>query len=633
MVDLTISGYKSFAKSFTKAFFKGPVLLYFITIIVVFITPGFCSEVARCGDQLKQIFKGDSSVKIRSDKCRVSSTLARWDYCQKNEDFRKIHQFLKQHPDWPGREILRKNAENDLANTVYPVGEIINYFRKYPPLTGKGAFVYVQALKKTKAKNTGQVARNLFMATRFSIREMERFVQANKPFLTQDALFRKATALLDRQEETKQVKLFFPYLTAKQKKIVNRRLNPVLENLNVKTDTDAGIILDQVRLKRKADLTDEAVALFKTIKKIPRDRAGFFWVEQNILARRLIEKKRYNEAYQVIVRHNLAGGESFANAEWLAGWLSLRFLNKPTQALKHFKLLYQKVRSPISMARASYWLGRTYKVLGRKEVSAAAFREALSHPATYYGQLAYKQIHGKIRPVTLKELTVAKAMRRKFEARTLVQAIHILLHLKENGKAEAFASHLVKQLKSPQERLLLVDLVHKKGGEYLGVQMAKSATVTKSPLIPAAYPGLGEVRKHPVDSAFVHAIIRQESRFKPDAMSPAGALGLMQLMPATAEQTIKKHKLKEGALIHAATNIMVGSHHLKDLLKRFNGSKVLAAAAYNAGASAVENWLVTFGDPRQLKVDVIDWIELIPYAETRNYVQRVLENYYCYLGK
>lgn len=552
--------------------------------------------------------------------------------CQKSATFPEIRHFLTSYPNWPAEEVIRKKAEEDLANFPQSPKEVISWFKRFPPLTGKGALAYVQALQKTKADNLPEIAGSLLMSTTFGANDLNKFLADNHEILAKDSLFAKANALLDQQEEIDQVKSLIPYLPTKQQRIIVQRLNPSpLSAANI--NSHPGIILDQVRLKRKGDQTDNALKLLNVMKEIPENQADHFWIEQNILGRRLIEQKRYTEAYQIIQKHQLKQGENFANAEWLAGWISLRFLNNPNQALAHFKKLREKVRSPISVARAEYWLGRTYKALGKQDNSKTAFKAAARHIATYYGQLAHKEMHGKIRPVALKKSVISKEVRQKFEAHLLVQIIHILLGLKETSRAEAFAISLAKQLKSSAEQELLVDLMHEKGNKYLSVQIAKKATMTSAPLIPSAYPRLTEVRGSPSDPALAHAIIRQESRFKSDAVSPAGAVGLMQLMPATAMHTMKKHKLTMGSLTHASTNVSIGTRHLKDLLDYFNGSMILAAAAYNSGINAVESWLITFGDPRQPKVDVVDWVELIPYAETRNYVQRVLENYYCYLQK
>lgn len=622
MVDLTISFRKNFAKT----------LMWFSFISLISITakasPG--TEIKRCGDQLKKVLNGDLSVRVSPKECHLSAVVSQWMHCQKSATFPEIRHFLTHHSNWPAEEAIRKKAEEDLANFPQPAKEIISWFKKFPPLTGKGALAYTQALRKIKADNLLETAGNLLVSSSFSESELNKFLVENHQSLAKDTIFAKANALLDQQEEVSQVKILIPYLSIKQQQVIALRLNPDSSG-TVNANSHPGVILDHVRLRRKSDQTDGALKLLTDMKKIPENQADHFWTEQNILGRRLIEQKRYAEAYQVIHKHQLKEGENFANAEWLAGWLSLRFLNNPDQALAHFRKLREKVRSPISVARAEYWRGRAHKALGEKDASKIAFKAAASHIATYYGQLAHKEMYGKICPITLKKSVISKEVRQKFEAQPLVQIIHILLGLKETGRAEAFAISLAKQLSASAERELLVELMHEKGNPYLSVQIAKKTTVTSAPLIPAAYPRLTEVHGCPSGPALAHAIIRQESRFKPDAVSPAGAIGLMQLMPATATRTIKKHKLNKGSLTHAATNVSIGTRHLKDLLDYFNGSLILAAAAYNAGVNAVENWLITFGDPRQSRVDTTDWVELIPYMETRNYVQRVLENYHCYL--
>ena len=450
--------------------------------------------------------------------------------------------------------------------------------------------------------------------------------------LSKENLFTKANSFFDKQENISLVPLLLPYLSSGQQKMIKARLKPEAAVL-LTANAPVGLVLDKIRLHRKENRTDTAAQLIKKMKAIPNEQAEFLWVEQNILARRYIETQDYQEAYQLIQKHALSEGESFANAEWLSGWLALRFLHQPQRALEHFKKLSLKVKSPISVARAQYWLGRTYQTLKEATAAREAFQKAASHPATYYGQLALKELHGKNVPISFSSPSSSPEMKRKFESHALVPYLRLLLAVQDFDRAEAFAIALAKTLTSPAEQALLVQLMHEKGNAYLGVQTAKKATKTVAPLIAAAYPHLGIVEKCGGNPAFTHAIIRQESRFKATAVSPAGATGLMQLMAATAHQTVKKHKLKAGSLTSPSINIAIGVHHIKDLLERYNGSLILAAAAYNAGSKAVDEWIETFGDPRSEKINTIDWVELIPYAETRNYVQRVLENYYCYKRK
>lgn len=624
LVDLTISVWKKFSKS-----------LIWFSLMELASTAAFASptvEAKHCGNALKRSLNGDITVTIPASQCPLSASLSEWATIQKKAGFSKIKSFLSTHPSWPSQETIRKKAEEDLFTNPQATKVILDWFEKYPPLTAKGMLLYAQALHKLTPNLLQKKLAPLLLSLSFSESELRSLLEKYHSYLKPKTLFTKAHLLLDKQENTSLVKLFIPYLTEEQQQIINLRLNP-LKKPSLSAVTHPGILLDNIRLRRIADRTDEAIALLKLIPEIPEIQADSFWTEQNILARRLIEQKRYQDAYDVVKKHRLVLGETFANAEWMSGWLSLQFLKKTDQALIHFKKLREKVKSPISIARASYWLGRTYKILANNEDANKSFKEAATHIGTYYGQLSQKELIGKIHPIALKRSFTTAKMKQKFNNRELIQIIRLLLEIGETSHAETFAIAAAKLLKSPKEHELLVELMHEKGGHYLGVQTAKKVTTGAAPLIPAAYPRLPTLHKGTVDPALAHAIIRQESRFKPDAISPAGAIGLMQLMPATAANTMKKHKIKTGSLTHAHINVSVGTRHLKDLLEDFNGSMILAAAAYNAGKNAVENWLMIFGDPRNPSIDSVDWVELIPYAETRNYVQRVMENYYCYRHK
>lgn len=601
------------------------------------------AEATKCGNAIRAALKGNFGDRVVKQSCPIAYDLIMWLRLQQNASFSEIQAFLQRHPEWPHQHQLRKKAEKELAIGGASNSVILAWFKRYPPLTADGVKVYVYALIASNQIGVAQkYLRNIWPTLSLTLVEAQQIAQLFPKLLSPQAYFNRASHLLNLEDQT-QVVWLLPKLTSLQQKIIQARIalqkqqpqaSQLLANLPIQARQNPGLVLDQIRWHRKQEQNNKMLVLLRSIQ-VPENMRELFWRERNILIRRFIDERRYHDAYEVARGHGLSRGENFANAEWLAGWLALRFINQKPQSIQHFQKLADKVITPISAARAHYWLGRAYEAIHKKEQAKAHFQKAQAHPATYYGQLASRQLSGRYPKVVLKRPTIHPQKRKEFERNPLVQVVHLLHLIGEKELTEPFWLNLAQSVDKVDEQILLIELAHEKFGNYCAVAVCKKSTKSRMPLIPAAYPKIvhhygNNVAK--IDTAFVHAIIRQESRFKHDAVSSAGAMGLMQLMPATAQRTAQKLKLKykKIPLYDPKTNIQLGSAHLKELLDRFQGSLILAAAAYNAGAQAVDRWLIQYGDPRQPGVDQIDWVELIPYAETRNYVQRVIENYHCY---
>jgi len=404
---------------------------------------------------------------------------------------------------------------------------------------------------------------------------------------------------------------------------------------------DPGLIYEQARRFREADMDKEARDI---LKKAPQDEALLvrpdkWWRERGLLARRAIEDKLFGEAYTLAAMHAGKSGIDFAEAEWLAGWLALRYLDDPDQAVLHFKSLFDGVRYPISKARAAYWLGRSFERIGNAGEARAWYQRAATLQTTFYGQLAAERIAGDDQallqlpePWTVSQDDISRTL-----SRDIIKAVIMLHDFGQPKTLKQFVFHLSDHLDEPIALASFADIIGRLGYPHYSLKVAKKASLKHLFLIDRAYP-VDPVPQPAssaisVEPALVLGLSRQESEFNPTAKSPAGAVGAMQLLPATAKATARRHGLTydPGKLARdAAYNMTLGSAYLSDLVKRFDGSYVLAAAAYNAGPTRVRQWLDIYGDPRDPKVDPIDWIETIPYSETRNYVQRILENTQVY---
>jgi soluble lytic murein transglycosylase len=632
--SLTITGYFSFAK----------VLL--IGFVMIFPVGAMPHELSRCGRALHQATQGTFNGSLRPDVCPVTSRLVDWIQLQNSQEmiimpFSKMAAFFLKNPDWPLKERLQSKVEEDLNGNERPQ-ELRKYFDENPPLTAKGAVFYARALLQAKRKNAAiRVIRNAWVTFDFEGATLKPFWREFKQYLTKEDHQRRVDRLLIR-EKVASAQVMFPWLGEKYKALADARIALIKQSGDVDTKLakvpkellkDPGLIYNRMKWHRRKENNDQMLKLFDEIAQ-PREDEELWWRERNLLVRRLMDDQRYQDAYNLVKDHGLSSGENFANGEWLAGWIALRKLKRPGIALAHFQTLEAKVKSPISMARAAYWSARAALALGKKKEAEAWMAKAKAFPGTYYGQIALRgSVTGATPPLHSKRPNINGTLREKFEKREMVQAIRLLSAVGAKHFLEPFEIKLSKELTDPGEQILLIELAAKESGSYYGVLASKKLPLKNVPLIEAAYPILPRhyhKALHKANPALVHAIIRQESRFKADAISPAGAQGLMQLMPKTALQTAQKTKMRLGSLCDPYVNVPLGCAHLRELISRYNGSLILAIAAYNAGSTTVESWIQKYGDPRETSVDLIDWIETIPFAETRNYVQRVWENYAYY---
>jgi soluble lytic murein transglycosylase len=334
----------------------------------------------------------------------------------------------------------------------------------------------------------------------------------------------------------------------------------------------------------------------------------------------------------------MSEGADFADAEFVAGWLSLRYLDEPARALEHFTRLVDGVSYPVSVSRGRYWQGRAAEAMGQANDAERYYRLAAVHQTAFYGQLAIARLGDTAPP--LLDLppspvpTEADAI--AFESRPVARALRLLAEQGEDYLFRVFIYHLDDELEDAADSLLLAQLAQDYGYLRQGVRAAKAASYRWNILPEVSYPVIdlpppsGRIEPEP---ALVHAIIRQETEFDPRAISGAGARGMMQMMPATARQTARRLGLPyryEALTYDAEYNMRLGRYHLQEVIDEFDGSYILAMAAYNAGGHRARRWIEDYGDPRSPDVDPIDWMESIPFSETRNYVQRVLENVQVY---
>jgi soluble lytic murein transglycosylase len=324
----------------------------------------------------------------------------------------------------------------------------------------------------------------------------------------------------------------------------------------------------------------------------------------------------------------------------LAGWIALRSLDDPEAALRHFTKLEEIAPSRTEKARAQYWLGRTYSALGNKAKSRAVYEAAAEHSTIYYGQLAREQVGLAKVPKDIKGGQPSAAAKERVERDEVVRALELMVKANAKSSLNMFVWPLASRFDSVDEMNAVAALTKRHGGTTMALRLAKAAAQRNIDIDDWAYPTKAlpswKQMGNSVEASLVYGLSRQESEFDPRAGSKAGAQGLMQIMPGTAKLITKQYRMpyQPAKLMgDPAYNVKLGAAHLGDLIADYNGSYVLTLVAYNAGPRRVKEWVVEYGDPRSGKVDPIDWVESIPFQETRQYVQKVLQNTQVYRAR
>ena len=556
--------------------------------------------------------------------------------------------FIEKNQDYPRIGRVKYLAEHKLSADKISPKKIINWFGSSEPLSGYGKLILGESLVLVGDQQKGiELIKDGWINAQLSKSELRFFRKKFKKYLTAEDYIKRADYLAWNNKYW-DLKRLLRYLPKDYELLYNARqllmsksygVDNAISKVPTRFKNDAGLNYDRLKWRRNRGRVDSSVEILLKIKNTEDYlvRPDKWWTEREIISRSLIYKKKYELAYKIASNHALTDGPEFAAAEWMSGWIALSFLNDPLLAKDHFENFYDNVGYPISVARGAYWLGRTYKKLNYEELSVKWFTEAANYLTTYYGQLAFMEINPGKKFELSKDIEVEKDYRKTFFKRDIVKLIYLLDELDEDKYAKFMLRHLANEDIESGSEILAAELATNIDRYDFAIQISKIASYEKRfhnkynyPII--STPKFINGRKIP-DSAFILSIIRQESEFDLSANSHAGAKGLMQLMPYTAKLVAKQAKLpysRSRLTTDAEYNINLGSHYIAGLILEYDGAYPFAIAAYNAGPKRVRYWKKINKNPQKNQVDYIDWIELIKFKETRNYVQRVLENYNVY---
>lgn len=546
--------------------------------------------------------------------------------------------------DWPQTAKMRQRAEAIIENSSLDAAARIAWLDRSGPVTGAGKVALANALRDVGNRARADevikdVWRNHSLDSGLQRLVLARYGQS----LNQDDHRARVDHLLwtGQHGDAEALK---PQLTADHRKLVDARIALARRARNVDAMIEAvpshlrshpGLLYERAKWRR-AKKVDGVSELLRQIdgKDVPAEGRGRLWDERAIATREELKLRNYARAYQLAAPHGMNTGADFAEAEWLAGWIALRLNGDATRSLGHFERMTAGVSSPVSLSRGYYWTGRARDALGQPEPALAAYSAAATHKYTYYGQLASERTGDTKIDLGTPPVPTAEE-RARFDTMPVVQAMRLLGEAGETESFRLFAFFLDDQLTQPVDLEMLSELTSRFATPDVGVRVGK-AGLQRGIIAPgASYPVLNlKLSRQPeVERAYVLAITRQESEFNPNARSPVGARGLMQFMPATAkaEARLRGMPYEQAWLTERPEyNMTLGGLHLDTLIKQFGGSYIMTAAAYNAGPSRPIQWMRDYGDPRAGQIDPIDWVEFIPFSETRNYVQRVLENIQVY---
>jgi len=552
--------------------------------------------------------------------------------------FAEITRFISANPSWPQQTTLRRRAEEAIT-VATPAAEMLAWFDANPPVTVDGKMAYGGALLTAGRRDHAiAVLRDAWVGGTFGVLQERNFVARFGDMMRpEDHVARLDRLLWDRHEDAAQrmvLRVDMPHRLLAQARLALMNNKPgvdaAVDRVPKALANDPGLIFERVRWRRQHDLDDGAYELLRTRPALG-PRGDSWWTERAILARRALQKGFISRAYDIAKHHGLNEGASFAEAEWLAGWIALRFLDDRKVALEHFKRLYDNVETPISRSRGAYWAGRAAEAMKDAKAAETWYERAAAHVTTYYGQLAAGRLSKDHSwPLPADPLPDADDIA-AFERQPLVQVARMLAEIGREEQAAPFVLRLHELAKTPGQRALAASLAASVRRPDLAVSIARRADREGVPMIGSGYP-VPKLDVTRPEKALVLALIRQESGFHERAVSAVGARGLMQLMPATARSMARLMKVGYAPqrLHEPEYNVRLGTRYLGDLIEGFNGSYILSLAAYNAGPGRVRSWIREYGDPRNPEVDPIDWIENIPFSETRNYVQRVLESLQVY---
>lgn len=620
-----------------------------LLLVFLLALPSYAERPRPLGWALDAMRSGnwDNATQIARRDGRVAADIIEWHRLRAGRgSHAEAVEFLNRRPDWPGEQFLRRKTEPAVIGQSD--ADVLSFFAETQPQTPRGVLAYNAAL--SRAGQEGDAQANIVLAWR----RMPMNATSQALFLAEhEALLKphhraRLDAMLWKREHTEARQMFDlvdkdDIALAETRIALQRRqgdVNKLIDALPDSHSADPGLAHDRFEWRIRKNLVGDAKTLLLS-QSVSADALGRpeAWANRRrALARGEMRSGDAERAYQMASQHFLTSGSHYADLEWLSGYIALRFLKNPKAAYQHFLNHDSAVQSPISQGRAGYWQGRALEAIGASEEASVAYAMGAKYQTSFYGLLAAERAEipfdAKLAGETPKQDWQASAMAFDplFEAGLLLQASG------ELSLAEVFWTHLADQL-IEEDIALLGQAAIDMDQPHLAVMIGKRAA-RRGLTIAAPYYALHSLVEMdlPMAPEMTLAIARRESEFDPVVQSSVGARGLMQVMPATARDVARDLGLSalhttDRLTADADYNARLGAKYLSQMAGRFGGNVVMMSAAYNAGPARPPRWMSEYGDPRTGDIDIVDWVEMVPFRETQNYIMRVTESLPIYRAR
>ncbi len=559
--------------------------------------------------------------------------------------FDEVRSFLERRSDWPGLQYLRRKSEGTVPYRARPE-DVVAFFDEVAPQTGAGLIVLAAAHETLGNKGPAEAAlieawRNKNLSTNDESYLLERYAALLKPH------HEARLDMLLWEGQTKAAERLTPRVSKgwqalAQARIGLRRTTPGVDSLIEKVPANLqkhpGLAYERFLWRSEKGRRESAIELALGLEGTEEalGRPDKWSNMRRSLARWTMRNGDPKDAYALASAHGLTEGSHFADLEWLSGYLALTYLDDAERALAHFRTFATAVVTPISLGRAGYWEGRALEALGRTEEAQAAYRKGGVHQTSFYGQLAAEKAGMPMDPGLTGAVKGLDWTDAPFTTSSVYQAGVLLLAAGEKSLGERFLTHLAESL-TEVEVAQLAEYALAEDDPHLALMIAKRAA-TRGIVVPRAYFPIADLGLDdmPVPTELALAIARRESEFDPGVRSGAGAVGLMQVMPGTAREVagwLNVEYDRNRLLEDPVYNARLGVTYLSELRSILGGNFALVAAGYNAGPGRPVRWIDEYWDPRDPDRDAVDWVEHIPFRETRNYVMRVMESLPVYRAR
>jgi soluble lytic murein transglycosylase len=576
----------------------------------------------------------------------VARKLAEWLILRSDDNGASVERyrtFLSANPSWPSQTFLRRRIEAALWDNHRDDATVWSWFENESPISAKGKFALAKVMiSRGDRANAERLVRDAWRRDGMSEDTETIALDLFGALLTTgDHKARMDFMLYGTEQEAAGLRaakrLGSGHLALAKARIAANKKAPnaraLLDAVPRELHGDPGFIFSKIQLLRREEKFNEAAHLMLAAPKDPNRLHNLdeWWIERRLMARKMLDVGEHRSAYLIARDSALPSRDIYkTEQEFTAGWIALRFLNDPSVAAQHFARIGVGSVNPTTLARAGYWQGRAAEAAGRGQEARAAYTRAAEQSTSYYGQLARArlglpqiELNGVPRGRGSERLEIVRAVQLLYELDEREIAIPIFADMGENGDPDALVG--------------LGELTARHGDARGMLLVGKAALNRGLPFDFYAYPvnGIPSFRAigPEVEHSVVYAIARQESAFNQAVVSPAQAYGLMQVTPDAGRYVCKRAGVSfdlSRMKTDPAYNAALGAAELGGLLDDYRGSYILSFAAYNAGRGSVKKWIDRYGDPRDPKVDAVDWVEQIPFSETRNYVQRIVENLQVY---